>query len=888
MTQVYSFHHTPVPPIVEVGGKAHSLMNMTSAGYTVPNGFVCGAGFFSEWNKKIEISKEWGELQQAIDKEKPLTQHTDSIKKQIKQFSLSSEQKTEIDKFLGTLNEESLYAVRSSSPEEDLEGSSFAGIYETILGVKKSDIKEAILKVFLSAFDDRVFAYKKAKGFLSNKVEIAVIIMEQIDSEIAGVGFSINPINNDYDEAVINANFGLGESVVSGIVSPDYFIIDKVKNSVISKTLGNKNKSVYLTDEKSGGTQEKKNDNSDRFSLTDEQAITIAQMIVKVENLYKLPIDIEWAYSKGTLYMIQARPITTHIPLPKDMQTKPAEKKRILWYDCSVLEGVTTNRPITTMTMDWTLNHLGNAMGRPYLGNIKYSTDGNPNTDIFFGKSVRIYMNFSQIFFLQSAKSMAGGIEEGDKNAAEALRHLDMDIYLPDKKFPILKWNVIIPFALRTLVKSHKTIWDWISGMMKPTKYYHDQYQPCAEEVLKQIKELRNSEVPLSKYLELSDKLIEDYTEKFLPSMLEYGKHVNIIKNLAKDTDDTIKNLIDELTMGLEGDEAVNLGIELYKLSRMIPQEEFTNLSKLTEKIRSRKMSDEFMQVWDKFIETHGARGPNEMEIANKRYGDDPLLAVQQMSTMSHASENPADILQKHIQRRDEAYHKLLELLSKKQHKTLQKSFEIVKLLGPARDTLKYVFVQVNHKIRELVLQEAEKLVENNRLDEVNDVFFLLFNQLSDPTLDLKEIVSYKKPEFLKASANIQAFPVFIDSRGRIPTAEETTNTKSSDDPNLLQGNGISRGIARGKVKVLKDANEKPIEKGDILVTYNTDPGWTPLFIGAEGIVLEVGAILQHGGVVAREYAKPCVAGIRNVTKKLKDGQIIEINGTTGTVKIIK
>ena len=890
MKHIYPFNHTPIPPITQVGGKAHSLIIMTNAEFTVPNGFVCGADFFASWNEKIQASTAWSNLQNAIEKDEDIATYINKVKEIIKTFTLSETQENSISEALQGLSADAQYAVRSSSPEEDLEGSSFAGIYETVLGVPKDNIKNAVLQVFLSAFEERVFVYKKAKGFLVDQVKIAVVIMEQIDSATAGVGFSVNPINNDYDEVAINANFGLGESVVGGVVTPDYFVVNKVDSAVITKTLGNKKKSFHLSGN-SGGTHEKDNADSSSFCITDNQATEITEMIVKVEKLYGLPVDIEWAYANNKLYMIQARPITTHIPIPEAMQTEPGAKKRTLYYDCSVIEGITTNKPITPMTLDWTLNTLGTAMVGPYAGDMSFSADGNPETDIFFGKGVRLYMNWSQLFFLSSPKSLAKPFEDIDKDAYEALLNIDEKIYLPTKKFPYLKWRTIAPFVLRSLVRSHKAIWEWIEESLNPIKFYETKYKPCADETLDKLNDLDKFEGELDEYLKLTEVILAKFTELFMPTMLHYAKEMAAIQDLFKDDTPDNKDLADHLTMGIQGDEAIGLGIDLYNLSRLLSPSAFDNITELSKKCHNRELPQDFMTAWDNFIAKHGMRGPNEMEIANPSYSDDFSLAFQQMSTMLHATESPEKSLDNHVKQRDAAYKKLMQELPDKKAKKLKHHFELARTLAPSRDTLKYVFVKMNQKTRKLALRDAQVLVKDGKLGEINDIFFATFQEMSELKKGndgVRALVEKRKDEFKHASANIQSFPMFIDSRGRIP-ASPTNERKHSDDndPNVLYGSGISRGIARGRVKVLKDPREKKIEQGDILVTYNTDPGWTPLFIGAEGIVLEIGAVLQHGGLVAREYAKPCVAGIHGITEKLKDGQMVEVNGTEGTVKIL-
>ena len=213
-----------LPEISEVGGKGYSLIKLSSLNLTVPNGIVLTVQFFNDWINKIKNSNIYKEFYELLQKdinsnECPLI--LNKLKEWcLNNLTLDKDNKKDIEANLKNIfpNEydKLLYAVRSSSPEEDLSGASFAGNYETYLGIKYDSIEEYVLKSFISCLDYRVFKYKLEKGFNVSEIKIAIVIMKQINSEVSGVGFSINPINNDYDEAVINSNFGLGESVVVG------------------------------------------------------------------------------------------------------------------------------------------------------------------------------------------------------------------------------------------------------------------------------------------------------------------------------------------------------------------------------------------------------------------------------------------------------------------------------------------------------------------------------------------------------------------------------------------------------------------------------------------------------------------------------------------------
>ena len=226
---VFPFTTDETPELVQVGGKAMSLIFMTQQGFPVPPGFVLTVAFFQSWLESIQQTPEW--IRALNSPPKDLKQNCDAVKSLCIGLELDDMRKEALAKALEPLKTDDkalLVAVRSSSPEEDLEGLSFAGGYETTLGVTEETLEDALRRSFASCFDERVFRYKEEHGLAVDKPRIAVIVQKQIAAETSGVAFSLNPINNCYDEAVINANFGLGESVVTGMVSPDSFTVDKV------------------------------------------------------------------------------------------------------------------------------------------------------------------------------------------------------------------------------------------------------------------------------------------------------------------------------------------------------------------------------------------------------------------------------------------------------------------------------------------------------------------------------------------------------------------------------------------------------------------------------------------------------------------------------------
>lgn len=193
------------------------------------------AQVFTPWLKEVKLSELWLELLR-----KPTREKCNELKAVVSKFKFTKEQRALLNKVLKMVEDHSIFAVRSSSPEEDLEGASFAGMYETLLGVTQNKLESAIAHAFSSMLDFRVIEYKKLKHIDLKNTCIAVIVQRQIKSDVSGIGFSLNPRNNCYDEAVINASFGLGETIVSGVVTPDTYIVEKVKNEILNKKINKK------------------------------------------------------------------------------------------------------------------------------------------------------------------------------------------------------------------------------------------------------------------------------------------------------------------------------------------------------------------------------------------------------------------------------------------------------------------------------------------------------------------------------------------------------------------------------------------------------------------------------------------------------------------------
>lgn len=854
---IYRFNTYKALAISEIGGKAKSLIEMTKAGLNVPEGFVLSVHFFKPWIKEIKASTAWEDLLKVTSKIR-----CDELKNIAIGLKFTKEQKAELDNALKNMKQHSLFAVRSSSPEEDLEGTSFAGMYETMLGITENKIEAAIAKAFSSMLDFRVMEYKNQNNIDLKNTSIAVIVQSQIASDVSGIGFSLNPGNNCYDEAVINASFGLGETIVSGIVTPDTYIVEKVKNEIIDKKINEKIQGLWL--DKNGGTVERYNEKPTVQALTDEQIIEVAEMIKKCEEYYDLPIDTEWAYEGDKLYLLQARPITSYLPLFPEMVTNPGEEKYIYIDVMGLTQGFTDS--LSVLGMDIWTKMLDIAKGEI----LQIGIDGG-----IIAINGRQYAHISNLAKGFSIKTINKMFETYDAPTRSILESIDLKgEYLPAKKTE--KMKKIKGGAIKMLLRIGPSS---IKSILLNHRRIRDEYVTLSKEARENVRVKLSEDTPFNKSI---DDALEDFGRLVSSAGILFAgmNSMRKMKKLFKGED--IEDLVLALGMDLDGNPTSAMGHYMYKLACYDDIKSTKSGKEFERKIRNREYSRDFLKDYDGFMKEYGCRGFKEIDIAAPRAYEQPEMFFKQLININTSSNQLLNVKE----RRKKAYKLLLE---KAKEGGFEKKF--VKLATTYQETFgyredpKYIYVACVDRLRAIALKLGDRFVEEGRLESREQIFDLNSIQIaraqSDTSFNLmkareKNLVPYKRV------AHVKEWPNVIDSRGKI-----FRPIRESADGDIV-GDPIAPGIVRGRAKVLYSPYEKKLEPGEILVTKATEPAWTPIFVNAAGVVLEVGGPLQHGAIIAREYGIPCVSGVYDAQNIIKDGDLLEVDGSNGIVKIIK
>ncbi|HEY9759738.1 MAG TPA: PEP/pyruvate-binding domain-containing protein [Oculatellaceae cyanobacterium] len=851
---IFKFPGGPEATLAQVGGKGLSLIKSCESGMPVPPGFVLSVDFFTPWLERLKASPEWTAFSQATAEQ--MQAACSALKAATTGFTFTKEQREAIDEFFKDFEVDVLFAVRSSSPEEDLEGASFAGGYETILGVNKTSIENAVLRAFASCLDFRVAAYKREYGFDVSSPKIAVVVQRQIGSEVAGVGFSINPLTNNFDEAVINANFGLGETVVAGLATPDTFTVDRNARTVSNKQLGGKETSIWLGD--NGGTIEKPAAQKDDFCLTDQQILELSDLIAKVEGIYGKPIDTEWALAGNQFYLLQARPITAYVPLAPNRVTNPGERKSLFLDVTIVVQGL--YKPMSPMGTSVIARVLMAASEHVLGQNIL----GDPHKSVAIVQNGRIYANLSVLMAMFGRDKLAQVVEQMDPTSSQALCELDEQVYKAEKgafSHPPFHLLMQLPEPILRLLESnllpehaHKSVDRAIANFMVETRE-HAQND-------KSVLEVANDVIPAGfKFI-------------FRHSMPLFAASRAALEQMKSIVGDVNQPAWSKIQRALPNNVTTEMGLALYHLALLEPE------------------SAAYREEWKKFVDLYGHRGPEEFDIASARYRDQAQLLHDQIETLRKSAgttDNPQARFEQAQVERHAAYEELCEQIQKQhgwvQLKRFQALYRVFEHTSGYREMHKYLLIFVFDLLRQRLLRRAEQLVGEGRLDNVEQIFDLTLDDVrqadSDSHYDLRA-AGQSNRTFSNRLAAVPGLPSLFDSRGKIlrPTPRPPREGEVAGTP-------ISSGVVRGRIKVLHAPDEKPLLRGEILVARATDPGWTPLFVNAAAVILEIGGMLQHGALVAREYGLPCVSGIPNATALWEDGTMVEVDGTAGIIRIV-
>lgn len=863
-TYVLSFQDIDRSMLMVVGSKGANLGELSRIkGIQVPEGFCVTT---KAYKKITENNGEFNKLLDELthlkaDERESISRISVKIRTVIENTPITEDIAEAITNHLAKFDEKEAFAVRSSATAEDLPSASFAGQQDTYLNIiEKHAILKHISRCWSSLFTDRAVIYRIQNGFDHRKVYLSVVVQRMVSPRAAGILFTADPVNANRKMLSIDAGFGLGEAMVSGLVNADNY---KVRNGkIVDKKIPAKKLAIYAS--KDGGTKEQQlePEMQTRQVLTDEKILQLEHIGRKIEAHFGNPQDVEWCLAGDTFYIVQSRPITTLYPVP---ETNDQE------------------------------NHVYISVGHQQM-----------MTDAMKPLGLSLWQ-------LTAARPMykAGGrlfVDVADNLASPAGRGALLNAM--GQHDPLIKdaiMNIIERGDFIKPASNEETVTGKNAQILPPSAPIEND----PEIVANLIRQSEASIEALKRNIQTKsgDSLFDFILEELgIRKSLFSSQNMAVIMatmNASSWINEKMKewlgetNAADTLSQSVPNNITSQMGLELLDVADVIrPYPEVIDYLQqakdnnfLVELLKFTG-GKEIRDAISIYLKKYGMRCAGEIDITKARWAEKPIILVP-MILNNIKNFEPGEATRKFEKGLQEALKKEQSLLDRlkrlpdgeqKAEETKEK-ISLLRNFAGYREYPKYGIVSRSFVYKQALLKEAEKLVQAGVIHEKEDIYYLNFDELHEAVRTGKldcQIIDKRKEEY-KLHEKLNP-PRVITSEGEIVTG---MYQRENLPAGAIVGLPVSAGIIEGRARVILNMEDADLEDGDILVTTFTDPSWTPLFISIKGLVTEVGGLMTHGAVIAREYGLPAVVGMENATLLIKDGQRIRVNGTEGYLEIL-
>ncbi|MFW9778238.1 MAG: PEP/pyruvate-binding domain-containing protein [Candidatus Heimdallarchaeota archaeon] len=872
--------------LVLAGGKGLNLALLARSNFNVPRGFIISTSVYEKYAKDNNLEEFIDKcLKDApMDDFSSLEELSITIRSRFHEGILDSQI---LDSVYSAYDKMGCppVSVRSSATAEDLADLSFAGQHDTILNViDKESLKSAIVKCLSSLWTSRALHYRERNNIDHKGLALAVIVQEMIPSDIAGVMFTANPLTGKRAEYVIDSTFGLGEALVSGQIEPDHYIIDVPSGRIRHKTLGSK--SIVITCQQGGGTVKTKEKSHNTETLSKENVSELVKLGMKITDYYESPQDIEWAFVKDELFVLQSRPITSLYPLPSEFLSK---SKRVC-LSLATVQGLLD--PITPLGQD---NLIFFLLGIPKGFGYKPSFD---NQKVIWSAGERLWIDMA--FPLRNRvmnRALLKVLFALDRPTQQIFEQITHDPWLSLRKRPHFT-------AFRRGFRMALYLLSSVSSFAFKPRRTRIEKQGFVEAALRAI-ELQSVRLPslqerVAYYKKIADLTANIVLLTILPAIpIGYGP-IFIARHLASSMLDD-GSLGFELTRSLPNNPTTKMNLELGNTAEKLKADKqsikaFLNSSEeeLAAQFHQNQLPQTAQKALTAFLEEYGMRGYGEIDIGVPRWQDNPIPIIKTLKnyiTLPY-DQMPAAQFDQGKNAAKKAYNQLFSHAKEtKGGKIKAKGLRIgvgrLRELAGLREYPKFSIVRIFGIIRKMLLVSGKELVEAGTFEKPTDIFFLHFRELEKLANgienDWKTLVRTRR-EVYEREKQRKILPRVILSDGR---TYYDGGDQIVEGTNVLYGSPVSPGVVEGVARIVLDPHKSKLETNEILVCPATDPSWTPLFLVARGLVMEVGGMMVHGAVVAREHNIPAVVSVVKATTIIQTGQRLRVNGTTGQVVIL-
>ncbi|KAH8552727.1 pyruvate phosphate dikinase PEP/pyruvate-binding protein [Umbelopsis sp. PMI_123] len=869
-----------------VGGKGANLGEMLNAGFPVPNGIcittVAYETFVANSTKMSDFFLELQELQtndlaQVQDLGQRIRQHLESE-------PIPEDIQNAIQEGWSNVGEEKSYAVRSSATAEDLPSASFAGQQDTYLNIRGFDsILDAVRRCWASLFTDRAIIYRARNQFQHQEVLLSVVIQELVIPEVSGIMFTADPVSGNRKIVTIDASYGLGEALVSGLVTADNYQVRE--DQIITKSIGSKKLAIYSLTEGGTVTKDLSEEKQNAQAMSDELILKVAAIGKRIESHYGCEQDIEWCVTaERELYIVQSRPITTLYPLAYPL---PTDGTLHVYFSFGHAQMMT--KAITP---------LGRSVVRTIVP-IGHTTPGDESHWAVSAAS-RLYIDLSNILriptigeaFTKFAVNIDEQISVGLK---EVIKRPEFHDAPPPKGYKMTILRVFVPLAWRAFLNVF-----FINP--EPAQF---QANLLMEEAVANY-ERRLNEVTGAERIRLMQLSLQDL---FPSTMVKLAPHVfpgfmamalaeKLSKKWLGDSDE-----IAVMNRSLPGNVTTEMGLRVGDLGDCVRErpavlqylKSATSDETFYKGLQDIKGGSEFQKELDSFLAQYGMRAPGEIDIGTTRWIESPTSLIPSILSVASNQQSSGEHRRKHIQANEEAEEAARRNVERVRNTPwgyfkailMRRLVRTFRYRAGMREHPKYTLIRIFWISKKILLDEGTRLVDSGTLDTASDILYLslpevysvLANTFED---DLKMLVSQRKDQHIKDDT---LYPVrLMTSDGEVVNCARQSSTAPEG---AILGSGVSSGVVEGFARVVLSPNNAELKDGEIMIAPFTDPGWTPLFNSAKALVISVGGMLTHGAVVAREYGIPAVVGVDNATEVIKTGQYIRVNGDEGYIMVL-
>ncbi len=856
-----------------VGGKAANLGELIRAGFRVPPGFCLTTVAYHQVAA--------GAFDVAMF-------DPDSLAEQARNAILASPVPAAVaeavDRAYRALGDDVPVAVRSSATAEDLPWASFAGQQDTFLNIVGAQaLLDAVRRCWASLWTDRAVSYRATNGIDHTSVRLAVVVQQMIEPEVAGVLFTADPVTGHRGYSVIDASPGLGESVVSGAVNPDHFVVD-ADGAVVERRLGDKR--VVIRSLPGGGTEQVSlPEGAELPCLSDVQIADLTALGQRVQEHYGAPQDIEWALdAAGTLWLTQARPITTLYPLP------PAPDDDLHVYVCvSLVQGLT--RPMTPM---------GLAAARLFGSCASELLFGAPVADPLRGPAVfaeaggRPFVDVTPVLRSRVGRTLVPRLlDVMEARSAVVLRQLGADPRLGVRRS---SWGRFVRRVLAVAVR-----------FRIPLHIAQGLIWPAAERRRVELVGARlrtqltmPSGATAGQRLDRAQVLLHTAVVPIMPTVVPAAGAGFLALALASrlTRDDLERGELGEVLRGLPHNVTTEMDLELWALARTIRADEPAAAAvrevppeALAHRYTNRDLPPVLQQGLAEFLRRHGHHAVAEIDVGIPRWSEDPTYVLGVLANYLRLEDPDRAPDVRFARARQTAEATATSVVARVRRRSRLRAAAVrfalsrVRALAGLRETHKDYLVLVLAHVREQLAAVGAELAEAGTLAGPAEVFFLDLAQARAALAgtDMRAVVAQRREDYDRELRRRQV-PRVLLSDGTQPELLDTVGQQLA--AGQLTGTPASAGTVTGVARVVLDPVGAHLEPGEILVAPSTDPGWTPLFLTAGGLVMEMGGANSHGAVVAREYGIPAVVGVPDATLRITTAQQITLHGTTGHIDL--